>query len=676
MDKVKKIFSSNFFLSAVLVLAVGLTLSIFGGFCFTYGTNDDYALSLLMNGGEERLFFISYYVGFFFSHLQQLFPAVNCYAISQIALGVASLLAINYVFFCKLGKPLGAFISLIADVILFSVSIMVVQFTQTTTLVASAGTMLLIFARFFEQRKGFRIMQYIFSTLLVIISSTYRFMSFRVVAVFSFIFLFCILLSEIFRSEEQRTIPSKILGVLKKQWKFLICFVLIFAVCFGGNTLSNILKNADPSYVEYSNAEKGRSLITDYPMANYKANIDFYRENNVYSSEDVVLINRGHIDPDVNDTESMTNIGEFSVKYNQNGKSSISYAVNVTLKQLKATVKEVYGSVTSLKRFLPFNMSSRVFALCFAAFVLLAAAIIIIVWQLLRRKLGFAPLIYGSIPLKIVKILLALTWLAFFIIYKYSFISCLLLLVCGATLLTLRNSNWVHTISCWIFTAATMALYGYQVCFRLNFRSTFIFAIPAFLFMCCVFDIKNMKGIKDSTVFVRCLSAGIPVIIALVIAFNVQCITWQNNFCVNSGVYDTNVYDYISEHPDTTYAMIVPCALSVDPNYNNALLSPDMPENSIFYGSWNIYTDYNVNKMKELGIDKLFRDMINNDKLRLVTKNRDDYTRYFGKFFNNHYAQDGKKIRLEKEKTVKSTGTYWGGVKQNDPLFIYKVIEE
>ena len=676
LNKVKNFFTGNLFLSAILLIGVGLVLSLIGGFRFSYGTNDDYTLSLLMNNGEERLFFISYYVGFFFSHLQKLLPAVNCYAVSQIVLGVLSLLAINFVFFSRLGKPIGAFVSLIADVIIYSVSIMVVQFTQTTTLVAAAGAMLLVFARFSEQRKRYRVMQYIFAVLLIIISSTYRFMSFRVVAVLSFILLFCILISELFRGKEPRTFGSRIIEVLKKQWKFLICFVLIFAVCFGANTLSNILKNADPAYVQYSEAENGRSLVTDYTMANYYENVDFYRENNVYSGADVVMINRGHIDPDVMDTESMTNIGEFSVNYYQKGKSNVSYAVSVTIKQFKDAVKKLYKNIVSLKRFLPFDMSSRVFAVCFAATMLIIAAMLVIIWQLLRRMIGFAPLIYGSIPLIIVKLILAFVWLAFFIVYEYTFTSCLMLLVCGAVLLTLRNSNWVHTVNCWLFTAAVMALYGYQVCFRLNFRSTFIFTIPAFLFVCYILDMKNMKGLKNSTVFVRCISAGIPMIIALVIAFNVQSTTWQNNFKVRSGVYQSTIYDYIAENPDTTYAMIVPCALSVDPNYNNVLLSPDVPENVIFYGSWNIYSNYNENKMKERGIDKLFKDMINNDKLRLVTKNRDDYSRIIGTFYNNHYAQDGKKIRLEKEQKIDSIGTYWGGVKQNDPLFFFKVVEE
>lgn len=676
LSKVKKVFSSNIVLAALIVIGVGLVLSIIGGFRYAYGTNDDYALSLLMNGGEERLFFISYYAGFFFSHLQQLFPAVNCYGISQVVLGAAALLAINYVFFSRLGKPLGAFISLVTDVLLYSISVMIVQFTQTTTLICAGGTLLLIHAHFTEQRKKPKIVQYIFAAFLIIVSSFYRFMSFRVVAVFSFILLFCMLIIELSRENKALGFFSRILEVLKRNWRFLVCFVLIFAVCFAGNFLSNTIKNSDPSYVAYSEGEKGRSLLTDYPLANYKENVDFYRENNVYSSQDIQMINRGQIDPYVMDSESSINIGEYSVKYLQKGKSNLSYAVSETMEKLRAAMWQQYDNIIAFKQYIPIQMSYKAFVIGFVLFWMLIAALLVFLWKLLRRKLGFAPLIYGSVPLVIFKVLLAMLWLAFYIVYPFSLLNCMLLPVCGIILLTIRNSNWVHTISCWIFTLATMALYGYQVCFRLNFRSTYIFAVPAFLFLCFLFEFKNMEGLKNSKPVVRGISAGIPVVLALVIAFNIMPMTWRSNFVSKTGVYQTTIYDYITDHPDTTYAMVVPCAISVDPNYNNALLSSDMPENTIFYGSWNIYSNYNDKLLEEKGIENLFRDMINNDKICLVTKNKNDFPKIIGTFLTNHYAQEGKKIKLEQITKINSVGNYWGGIKQNDPLVFYKVIEE
>ena len=100
MEKIKKIFTSNICLSALLLIGVGLVLSIIGGFLYTFGTNDDYAISLLLSGGEERNFFISFFASFFFAHIQQLFPAINCYGISQVVLGIVSLFVLGATHSC------------------------------------------------------------------------------------------------------------------------------------------------------------------------------------------------------------------------------------------------------------------------------------------------------------------------------------------------------------------------------------------------------------------------------------------------------------------------------------------------------------------------------------------------------------------------------------------------
>ncbi len=676
MEKIKKIFTSNICLSALLLIGVGLVLSIIGGFQYTFGTNDDYAISLLLSGGEERNFFISFFASFFFAHIQQLFPAINCYGISQVVLGIVSLFVVNYVFFGKLGKPLGAFVSLITDVILYSNAVLMVQFTQTTTLIAAAGILLFVYSNFEETRKGYRRLQFIGGALLILIASFYRFMSFKVVAAFAFILLFCVLLREIVAEKDADKWYKKIFFVLKKRIRFLICFVLMFALCFGANTVSGMLKNADPSYVAHYEAESGRSMVTDYPMATYKKNVEFYRENNVFSVEDISMINRGQIDPNVLDTQSMQNIGKFSVEYLQKGKSNIAYAISVTMEHLRKAMWREYDKIIALKPLCPIPMSYRTFVLCFGAAVLLMIALLVVIWELLRHKFGWPPLIYGSVPLIIVKILLALSWWAFFIVYPYGMLSCFMLLVCGAALLALRNANWLHTIFCWIFSLACAALYGYQVCFRLNFRSTFIFTVSAFLFLCYLIDLKHMDGIKNAKLWVRCISAGVAVAVAVVIAFNVQTLTWRNNYVAKTGVYQTTVYDYITDHPDNIYAMVVPCARSVDPNYTNSLLPADMPKNTLFYGSWNIYSDYSEKQMADFGITNLFQDVIDRDDLFLVTRTNGDYAKIIGKYLNNHYAKDGKTIRLEKVEKINCMGTYWSNIKQNDPLIIFKVIEE
>ena len=196
MEKLKKIVKSDFALAGFILFATDLTLSIMGGFCYAYGTNDDYTISVLLSSGDDRVLFISYYLSFIMSKLHKICNGINIYGISQIVLCAASLLAINYVLVRRMKKPLGALVSAFVDVFFYSTSVLVVQFTQTTALACTAGVLLFVYASFYPQGRKLTLFWKISAWVLVIFGSFYRIDSFMIVALFSFFLLFCLVFGE------------------------------------------------------------------------------------------------------------------------------------------------------------------------------------------------------------------------------------------------------------------------------------------------------------------------------------------------------------------------------------------------------------------------------------------------------------------------------------------------
>ena len=107
----------------------------------------------------------------------------------------------------------------------------------------------------------------------------------------------------------------------------------------------------------------------------------------------------------------------------------------------------------------------------------------------------------------------------------------------------------------------------------------------------------------------------------------------------------------------------------------NALLQPDMPDNTITYACWNMYSESNERILREKGIENVFRDSIDNDNLYLVAKPNANYPKLYGIYLSNHYAEKGKLVRLEQVDRIIIVGEYLGGIKQGDSLAVYKVTQ-
>ena len=676
MEKLKKIVKSDFALAGFILFATALTLSIMGGFCYAYGTNDDYTISVLLSSGDDRVLFISYYLSFIMSKLHKICNGINIYGISQIVLCAASLLAINYVLVRRMKKPLGALVSAFVDVFFYSTSVLVVQFTQTTALACTAGVLLFVYASFYPQGRKLTLFWKISAWVLVIFGSFYRIDSFMIVALFSFFLLFCLVFGEAARDGSNEKWYKKAAAVLKARLRFIISLALIFAVGFGLNFISDAIKRADENYRAYEEEARGRSLVTDYPLASYSENVGYYADHGVLSVTELYMINHGHVDREVLNAKTMNEIGEYSQDWLYKGDSKPVYAIKKNIETAKPRfecfIRHAYGKVISYNYI---GINNKVFALIAALLGAAAVTAAIVLYRKARKERGISQLIYGSVPLIIMKLLLVAAWWAYFIVYWLRLTNSPMLICCAAALLTLRSANFRHTLYCWIFSFFTIALYCYQVWFRLNFRSTLSFVVPAFFFLLYLFEWENMEGHKGAKLTTNGFFTVAALALTIPFITNLIPLTWKEVYVVKTGRYPKTAYDYFEAHHDKTYATMIPYCLSIDPNYNNSLLQPDMPDNTITYACWNMYSESNERILREKGIENVFRDSIDNDNLYLVAKPNANYPKLYGIYLSNHYAEKGKLVRLEQVDRIIIVGEYLGGIKQGDSLAVYKVTQ-
>ena len=657
MKQLKKVLTGNLGSAALMLLAVGLLLSYVAGWCVGYGVNTDYTLSVMLRGGETRLPYLSIFISAPLAALQRLFGTFNVFSASQLFCCVAAMLTLNYVFFAKLGKRAGAVIAGLSDVLLYSACVLTVQFFYTSALLTAAGALLLLYAHYSAPQGKLAWFQRILGGVMMLIGSLYSVSAFLYGAVFAALTVLCMLVKEVLQGKK----PA---AVLKRNAIFLISFVLIFAVGFGADVISEAVKRRDAAYAEAARVIRGRELISEGSLAPFAENEDFYREHNIYSEEELLLLESGVTDTSLLSGEDVEAVGEMALKHRLGGSLQISHAVKSTFRravgQLKARVISDYLAVRNL-------VNSKVAAIAIAALGAALLAALLILWLIMRKKHGWAPLIYGGIPHKIAKLALAALWVLFFIVYPISFPVSMLAPCAVFTILTLRSANARHTAVCWLFSLPVMALYTFQSCYFITFRFAFIFAVPAFLCMAYLYDFNNMENLLQAKPLARSVAVTLALVLAITMTANLEVTVWKKGFGTRAGSYPQTITNYIKKHSDETFALTTAACQSIDPNFGNALWLSALPENTLKYGGWSgCYAQ-----------DDVFAFLAKDGAGRLAIKRgKQNVVPYYEALLNNHYAPKGEKLRLEGEKTFTVTGKFWGGSKPKETIDIYRIVKE
>ncbi len=672
----KRIESKKLLISIIITLFVGLSFSLVSGFRYTYMTNDDYMISLMLSYGDEKCIFLSYFLTFLFSKLQSVFTSINCFAMSELLLCIISVIIINYVMLSKTKNlSIGVLFSCIVSIVLYGASILMIQYTQTTTMVCVGGILLLFYSFICEERTRYQIIQRIIACILIIFGSLYRIESFYLVCLFSAILLVCLICNDVAWTVKSKNLLKEIFLSMKKNCKMIISFALVLAIALGASFLSDFLKRQDDNYVAQLELGKGRQYVTDYYVAPYDDNIAFYNSIGIASEEDYELMTRGYIDKDYMDADKMIAVGEYSLTERLGNKSKVTFVINQTLKALKLEAKRAYKIILKIKRHLSLPIGNLLFVIItlLLGCLLLIAIIFLVIHYTKKRniKINWLMLVFKAV--------LLILWIGFFSVYRISIKNCLLLIVGAVVLCLALLGSKKQLLYSYLFSICSMGIYAYQICFRLNFRALFTFAVPAIIFTLFLFDDnayyprknRNHKD-KRNIAFILLLAviAGTSVFTEVMI--------WKELYIPQTVTYDNTASDYMSSHSNKEYAHVVSVNTVIDEGYSDIFKVPKLSENTVLYGSWCISSDFYESLLDHKEIDRLFSDIIDDNKysLLLLRDNDIDNTACYEKYLTDHYSEGGIPIRLVKEEEFSCEGKGWGNRLETKQVSVYRVITE
>ena len=173
-------------------------------------------------------------------------------------------------------------------------------------------------------------------------------------------------------------------------------------------------------------------------------------------------------------------------------------------------------------------------------------------------------------------------------------------------------------------------------------------------------------------------NALLILLLALIVGTSVytEAMIWKELYIPQTVTYDNTASDYMSSHSNKEYAHVVSVNTVIDEGYSDIFKVPKMSENTVLYGSWCISSDFYESLLDRKRIDRLFSDIIDNDKysLLLMQDKGIEISRCYEEYFNNHYSEDGAPIRLEKEAEIDCSGKGWGNNAESKTIEIYQVI--
>ena len=654
------------FLSSVgITFLIGIIVSFVSGFKFVYAGKDDYVMSLLLMEGDSHSLFLNWFLSFPLTKLQQFFPFINWFGLSQEINCFVSLVLLNFVILNKKVPVVSYVFSIVVSVIVFTTSVLVATWTHTTTVMCTAGIVLLLYALLVEKRIKYKRLQVIISIIWLLLESLYRFDATLVCFGFTAILVVCFFVCcFVYNKKNGNPIKLAAKASVKKYSQVAIALFCSFGVCLLFNVASAIINYSSDNYANYVDFNNGRVKVTDYKLAPYEGNEEFYKQNDVLSVEDFEMLKAHRIDKDVYTAQKLNAIGDYSSNIFTGTSTRPVFAI-------KQNIKLINKKLISIKNALPFYVSKTVFYLsligCFVLFVVLCVIILRFLFKSHFRS-------FNTIIRLLPSVCLSLLWILYFWLFEINSNTVLFILVAAFITITSFIGNRYYWTLCAVLSVTIMLLNCYQSCFRTSFRVTYTFIIPTFVFL--IFSLSQStirKRISDKTSYSAFVAVGL-----LIATIPVEIILWQTIFIPTTGVYSRGLEDYVRNNKSITYVHLTNINRKIDKNFSCPYKVPDVPNNSVNYGGWNISSSGYDRELNDKGIDVLFEDLINNNYMRLILENDDnnsDIKNQYEVYYNNHYADNPSVIILEKEDEIEISSKYWDSSEDVSSLAIYRVIK-
>lgn len=281
----KKIMQNNWIKAiavnlVILVLAMMITEPV-------YETNDDFAISSRIAAGYPYVGFINYFACRLLIPIQQVFPGVNVFIVSQMLFSFIAFVFILKLFMDSAKHPLPV-IAMAFAILLFSFDhYCTIQFTKTAALILVTA-MLVMIDSMLNKRSA---VYYIYSVVLLFVGVTFRPDSLICAIGFAGIYLIVWVVTN-----RKQIIPEGYLSV-KRIALYLILLALIGA-SYGYFQVSEKINEGTPELKAYSDYSELRSDVVDYPVYDYyEENKDEYDRIGI-SENDLYLLDHWYLDYD------------------------------------------------------------------------------------------------------------------------------------------------------------------------------------------------------------------------------------------------------------------------------------------------------------------------------------------------------------------------------------------
>ena len=269
-------------------------------------------------------------------------------------------------------------------------------------------------------------------------------------------------------------------------------------------------------------------------------------------------------------------------------------------------------------------------------------------------------------------------WVLFLKYYGIIFATIMFLPIGVFILLTVFFHNRYHYLFCLLMSAAIMGLYFYQNFARMRYRVSYTFLLPALAFLLLMYQRENMQvRFRGRKVYLKALYLSFAVFGCIAVSALCNVKLYQNNLNhVNIG-FDRQVQDYVNEHPDQVFAHTYYLYPALDESFFNPLMTTQFPENTIPFGDWQMASAFYDKKLSDNGVEHLFAEFKNSDKLRLLIalSSSYDYVQMMETYLNKNYAEDGEQIRLVEEAVFTPQFSREGETYKKN-FGVYKVITE
>ncbi len=654
----KNFFQRQRFVSALLIgFVITLAYLAVNNFMWLSG-NDDYVISKLINNGELGISVLGIFFTWFISVIQPLFGVLNAYFITMAIVSFLSLSAISYVFLSKLNPKTGWLMSIVLGLMYYTFITIEIRFSFTSIVACTAGFVLMVYASQFEERKRFRIVQLIGGFLILFTGSQVRFDPVLAMFATAAVMIFCVLLSNILKQKKNSDFKTAFKTVFKKYIKTGIIIVLTAIIIFSLNTVSIALKSTVDGYDEMSAYNHALSSVVDYRTVPYYGNETFFNSMDIHSASNINLLKKWFVDDEFFTLEKLTAISEFCRDQVNKGiykKSIISYVLDPIQKAF--TQKAENGTIwIYLISAIVVLIAAAVLAILLKKqrAVVIKLALLIIIWLFyLLTTSGFNPYNILTLPL---------IFITFYIAVRYN------------------NYQYIGTVA---LTLTMIAMYEYIVTRRCWFHTELAVIFPATVMMIFALNNDNLIGFepkseqtvqlaknkkkkvkkniskknKSSNTKAKVLPTIISIIMIATSAY-AGAFTFSDQVYIKPSTSNAQLREYVENHPENTFVINQTFLFK---HYYEPFILPKEKQNVANFGLWVTKSKYMKNTFARNGIKHIFRDAINDTKIRLVlydtTENGQTVVSgasTLKEYYNEHYAKPGEKIDIVKSENVGS----------------------